>query len=54
VLKWVGTHSSKSFKMGTVYHGKPASKLGAFGGVLANYIRWLHCTHLVDRPDGTV
>jgi len=54
VLKWVGTHSSESFDTGTVYPGKPASKLGMFSGVLVNHVRWLHCTRLVDRPDSTV
>jgi len=37
-----------------VYPGKPAAKLGVFGGVLANRVRRLHCTRSVDRPDGTV
>ena len=53
-VNWIGTCSGKSFETDTVYLSQAQSKYGPFDGVLANCVRWIHCTHSVDHPNGTV
>jgi len=50
----VRTCSGELFETDTVYLSQAQPKYGPFGGVLANRVRQIHCTRLVEHLDGTV
>ena len=51
-VNWIGTCSGESFGTDTVYPSQCQPKYGPFGGVLANCVRWIHCTRSIDCLDG--